>query len=105
MLNTAGLSLEQGPPIAVPFRFFLTTPLFASAAGLLLLWQGHGATLSRWTPAALPVVQLIALGFLTQVMCGALFQMLPVLAGAPVPRPEANGIRIFSINGIFLHGA
>jgi len=24
MLNTAGLSLEQGPPIAVPFRFSLT---------------------------------------------------------------------------------
>jgi len=89
MLNTVGLSLEQAPPIAVPFRFFLTAPLFACAGGLLLLWQGDGATLSRWTPAALAVVHLIALGFLTQVMCGALFQMLPVLAGAPVPRPEA----------------
>jgi hypothetical protein len=91
MLDTAGLSLEQGPRISVPFRFFLTAPLFACAAGLLLVWQGDGATLARWTPAALAVVHLLALGFLTQVMCGALFQMLPVLAGAPIPQPVAAG--------------
>jgi hypothetical protein len=91
MLNAAGLSLDQAPPIAVPFRFFLTAPLFACAAGLILVWEGDGASVSRWTPPALAVVHLVSLGFLTQVMCGALFQMLPVLAGAPVPAAVAAG--------------
>ncbi|MBK5964448.1 hypothetical protein CCR95_10215 [Thiocystis minor] len=86
MLNTAGLSLDQAPPIGVPFAFFLTAPLFAVAAGGLLLWQGELILISRWTPPALVVTHLIALGFLTQIMCGALLQMLPVLAGSPVPR-------------------
>ncbi|AFL72987.1 hypothetical protein [Thiocystis violascens] len=86
MLNTAGLSLDQAPPIGVPFAFFLTAPLFAVAAGGLLLWQGELVLISRWTPPALAVTHLIALGFLTQIMCGALLQMLPVLAGSPVPR-------------------
>ena len=85
MLSTAGLSLEQAPPIGVPFRFFLTAPLFTLAAGLLLAWQGEDLMASRWTPGALTGAHLIALGFLSQVMCGALFQMLPVLAGSRVP--------------------
>ena len=91
MLTTAGLSLEQAPPIGVPFRFFLTAPLFTLAAGLLLAWQGEALMASRWTPAALAGTHLIALGFLTQVMCGALFQMLPVLAGSPVPAARRVG--------------
>nr|WP_242470888.1 hypothetical protein [Thiocystis violacea] len=83
-MNTGGLSLDQAPPIRVPFAFFLAAPLFAILAGGFLLWQGNLALLTRWSPAALAVTHLIALGFLTQVMCGALFQMLPVLAGARV---------------------
>jgi hypothetical protein len=85
VLNTAGLSLDQAPPIRVPFAFFLAAPLFALLAGGLLLWQGEAALLTRWSPSALALTHLIALGFLTQVMLGALFQMLPVLIGARVP--------------------
>jgi hypothetical protein len=40
MMDTGGLSLDQAPPIDIPARFFLTAPLFAIAAGLLLAWQG-----------------------------------------------------------------
>ncbi|ADC62211.1 hypothetical protein [Allochromatium vinosum] len=85
MLNTAGLSLDQAPPIRVPFSFFLAAPFFVFLAGALLLWQGESALLTRWSPSALALTHLIALGFLTQVMLGALFQMLPVLIGARVP--------------------
>ncbi|MBK1720674.1 hypothetical protein [Thiocystis violacea] len=85
MLNTTGLSLDQAPPITVPFAFFLAAPFFAMLVGLLLVWQGEAVLASRWSPAALAATHLLALGFLTQIMCGALFQMLPVLAGAPVP--------------------
>ena len=90
-MKTAGLSLDQAPPIGVPFAFFLAAPLFAALAGGLLLWQGEAVLVSRWTPAALAVTHLLALGFLTQIMCGALLQMLPVLAGSPVPRVVAVG--------------
>ncbi|NEV60892.1 hypothetical protein [Thiorhodococcus minor] len=86
MLNTAGLSLDQAPPIQVPFAFFRVAPLFAALAGAVLLWDGDVVLISRWSAPALAVTHLLALGFLTQVMCGALFQMLSVLAGAPVPR-------------------
>lgn len=91
MLSTAGLSLEQAPPISVPLRFFVTAPLFACVAGIIVAWYGDGVIASRWTPPALAVVHLITLGSLTQVMCGALSQMLPVLAGAPVPGVIAVG--------------
>ncbi|MEJ2529412.1 MAG: hypothetical protein P8Z39_04860, partial [Gammaproteobacteria bacterium] len=86
MLNTANLSLEQAPPISVPFRFFLTAPLFGIAASLLLAWYGPEVLTSRLAPQALALTHLLTIGFLALVMCGALLQMLPVLAGIAVPR-------------------
>ncbi len=86
MLNTAGLSTEQAPPIGVPFAYFLTAPWFAAAAGVALLWAGPGLILTRWAPTTLAAAHLLGLGFLGLTMIGALFQLLPVLAGAPVPR-------------------
>ncbi|NCA70081.1 MAG: hypothetical protein EOM91_08230 [Sphingobacteriia bacterium] len=91
MLNTAGLSLEQAPPFAVPARFFLTAPLFAIAVGLILVWEGATPLTSRWLPVTLAATHLIALGYLGQVMCGALLQILPVVAGAPVPAVHLVG--------------
>jgi hypothetical protein len=85
MLNRANLSLEQAPPISVPFRFFLTAPLFGILAALLLLYYGPEALTSRWAPVTLALTHLITLGFLGMIMCGAMMQMLPVLAGSPVP--------------------
>lgn len=82
-----GLSFEQAPPISVPFRFFLTGPLFGIAAGLLLLWQGPDIFVSRWTSAALALTHLIAVGFMLQAMCGALLQIVPVAVGANIWRP------------------
>lgn len=83
-----GLSFEQAPPISVPFRFFLTAPLFGMAAGLLLLWQGPAALASRWTSVALALTHLLAVGFMLQAMCGAMLQMLPVAAGANIWQPR-----------------
>lgn len=83
-----GLSFEQAPPISVPFRFFLTAPLFGMAAGLLLLWQGPAALASRWSSVALALTHLLAVGFMLQAMCGALLQMLPVAAGANIWQPK-----------------
>lgn len=80
------LSFDQAPPFSAPFRFFLTAPLFAMLAGVLLLWSGPELLASRWTPAALAVTHLITVGFMLQVMLGAMIQILPVVAGANMIR-------------------
>ncbi len=88
-----GLSLEQAPPFSVPLRFFLTAPLFLAAAGLLAAWW------PAWSAdpgglAGLALTHLLTLGFLAMVMLGAMTQMLPVVAGAPVP-----GVRVVAALG------
>ncbi|RKZ73976.1 MAG: hypothetical protein DRQ57_12635 [Gammaproteobacteria bacterium] len=86
-MNIALLSLEQTPPLSVPLRFFLTAPLFGLLASLLLLYDGPHLLMNRWYPSTLALTHLITLGFITMVMFGAMLQLLPVLAGSPVPRP------------------
>lgn len=81
----AALAYDDTPPFSAPLRFFLTAPLFGLAAGGVLLLDGDALS-SRWTPGALASVHLIAAGFMLQVMLGALLQILPVAAGARVPR-------------------
>jgi len=81
------MSFESAPPYAAPLRFFLTAPLFAVLAGLLIAFEGPDIFVSRWMPAALAVTHLLTLGFMLQMMFGALIQILPVVAGANLPRP------------------
>ncbi|MDO9220390.1 MAG: hypothetical protein Q7T90_05120 [Thiobacillus sp.] len=83
----AGLSFEQAPPFALPLRFFLTAPLFLLAAAGLIAFSPETLT-SRWTPQALALTHALTLGFLAMTMLGALLQMLPVVAGAPLPAPR-----------------
>jgi hypothetical protein len=52
------------------------------------LYSGPEIFLSRWTPAALALTHLITVGFMLQVMLGALLQLLPVVAGANLARPQ-----------------
>jgi len=87
MTTHSGLSLNQAPPISVPLRFFLTAPLFGLLAATILLGAGPDALQSRWMPATLAATHLVTLGFVSMVMVGAVSQMLPVLAGSPMPRP------------------
>ncbi len=91
MLNTANLSLDQAPPISIPFRYFVTAPLFGLLAGLLVLVKGPELFLTRWSPMTLGLTHLLTLGFLALVMCGALLQMLPVIVGSPVPAVTVVG--------------
>lgn len=82
------LSFDQAPPISVPYRFFLAAPWFGVMAGILLAWSGPDALASRWTPQALALTHLVALGFMLQAMCGALLQFIAVAVGANVWRPR-----------------
>jgi hypothetical protein len=87
MSQQAGLAFEQAPPFALPLRFFLTAPVFLLAAAALIALEPD-ALASRWTPQALALTHALTLGFLAMVMLGALMQMLPVVAGSPLPAPR-----------------
>lgn len=84
------LSFEQSPPLSVPLRFFLSAPLFALLAALLLLWHGPDAFASRWLPATLALTHLLTLGFLSMTMVGALIQILQVVVGIDLPWPRGS---------------
>ena len=107
------LAFEQGPPVAVPARFFLTAPLYLVLAGVLLAFEGQAVFASRWTPAALALTHLLTLGFMLQIMLGALIQILPVVAGAHLPQPRllaavvhpALNLGVLSLALGFLQGA
>ena len=78
------LGYESAPAFSAPLRFFLTAPVFGMLAGVLLLIVPELLD-SRWTPGALALTHLITVGFMLTVMLGALFQIMPVVAGAPLP--------------------
>ncbi|MDE2344237.1 MAG: permease [Betaproteobacteria bacterium] len=82
-----GLSFQQAPPLSVPFRFFLTAPLFLLAAAALLFVQGPDLMTTRHSAATLAATHLLTLGFTSMIMCGALLQLLPVLGGVPLAHP------------------
>ncbi len=81
----AGLSLNQAPPFSVPLRFYLTAPIFLALAGLLAAFQAWEWTGTRWSPATMALTHLVTLGYLGLIMLGSLAQMLPVVAGSPMP--------------------
>lgn len=82
------LSFEQTPALSVPLRFLLTAPLFGILAALLMLWQGPAMLASRWLPATLAVTHLLTLGFLSMTMVGALLQILQVVVGIEIRKPQ-----------------
>ncbi|HJN77530.1 MAG TPA: hypothetical protein QGF58_26650 [Myxococcota bacterium] len=85
-MNTRGLSLDQAPPITVPAGFFALVPAGFAAAGIVLLALGEAALATGWSTQTLGLAHLGTLGVLGAAMLGALYQMIPVVAGAPVPR-------------------
>ena len=86
MFNSS-LSLDQAPPLKIPLRFFITSPIFGLLAGLFIL----GFVSSMQARSSLSVVvftHLITLGFLAMTMLGAMFQMLPVTAGVTLKHQQ-----------------
>lgn len=82
-----GLRTDQAPPLALPASFFLTAPAAMMAAGALAL-STTGVLTSRWAGPTLALAHLGTLGLLGATMLGALYQLIPVVAGAPVPAPR-----------------
>ncbi|PHR57517.1 MAG: hypothetical protein COA44_05600 [Arcobacter sp.] len=80
----SGLSLDQAPPFEATGRFFLSVPVFIIMAGLVLILKD--LDLVRTDPSVISLIHLFTLGVFTMVMFGAIFQMLPVLAGVNIPK-------------------
>ena len=91
------LDLERSPPAALSLRFFFSAPLFALLAGAVLWWDGGAAFASRWSPAVLAATHLFTLGVLTMTICGALLQLLPVVAGAAIPCAPLSALAIHAM--------
>ena len=71
---------------------------------MVLLIGGEQLFMSRWTPAALALTHLFTVGFMLQVMLGALFQLMPVAAGANLWRPAvlATVVQLATVSGALL---
>lgn len=96
-MNVArGLSYDQGPPFGAPLRLFILAAGFLLAAALAALAMGDAWLESRWSPAALALTHLLTLGYLGSTMAGAWLQMLPVVAGAPVPGVRAIAVCVLA---------
>ena len=102
-----GLSLDQAPPISVIMRFFLTIPFFGILTALAIIFS-DSHMLGAWDqPHSVAVVHLVMLGIAAMAMVGALFQMLPVIAGAPISEPlyHARWIHLLLILGTLMISA
>ncbi|RUM72540.1 MAG: hypothetical protein DSZ08_00810 [Sulfurovum sp.] len=87
MFNQAGLSLDQAPPISVVFKFFFLGALFGIGLGISLFFY-QTSIFDTSTAGALSVTHLFTLGVMLSFMFGALFQMLPVIAGISITSPS-----------------
>jgi hypothetical protein len=100
-IPTAGLSLGQAPPLSIPTSFFLTIPLALLAAGLLLMATGIAPFQHPRHPSELALTHIGTIGVLLAGMMGALYQMTPVVAGAPVPAIRvAHAVHILMLIGL-----
>lgn len=88
-MKAANLDYERAPPAAVVFGCLMPAPWLGAAAGVLLAAGPAGGLPDRFAPLALAAVHVLALGMLLPVMVGALFQMMPVVAGVTVPGARA----------------
>ncbi|MGL1958901.1 MAG: hypothetical protein OCD00_16485 [Colwellia sp.] len=87
-MNMSGLSFNALPPIDLPFRFFITAPLFVIACAFLVFFAGESLWLTRWHPSMLALTHGFTLGFITSIMMGALLQLLPVVGGIGIAKPR-----------------
>lgn len=91
-----GLSLDQAPPISVPFRFFLTAPIFGVLIGIMFFLFPIDIVGNRYSPVTIGIVHLFTLGILSMIIFGAMQQMMPVLAGAVIPKAKLFGFVVHS---------
>jgi len=100
-LKTVGLSLDQAPQLSIPASFFLTIPIGVLMASYILLKTGIAPLLSPLMPHAVALTHAGTIGVLAMGMIGALYQMIPVVAGSPVPVTRvAHVVHVLLLTGL-----
>ena len=92
MFSQGGLSLEQAPPISVVMKFFITASTFGLFLGLYLFANSTGVIPHSSYTYNVTVTHILALGVMASFMLGALFQMLPVIAGVVIKTPTKKSM-------------
>lgn len=87
-MNLAGLDFDKIPPFSVPVRFFFAATWFAFVSAFIIVMAGDTLWLSRWHPATLALTHAVVIGVISMIMCGAILQLLPVLAGKSLPHVQ-----------------
>ena len=82
MFDNQGLSLEQAPPIKVVFTLFAAALLWALIGGIAYLLFAQSKDLDSAF-----FIHIWTLGIMGNLIFGALFQMLPVIAGVAMRSP------------------
>jgi len=91
MFQQNGLSLDQAPPISVVLRLFFAASIFGILTGFLILLY----KMDIFDPSsigALTITHTLTLGVMASFMLGALFQMLPVIAGVVLKAPTRGSL-------------
>ena len=92
MFSQGGLSLEQAPPISVVMKFFITASGFGLLLGLYLFANSIGIISHNSYAYNVTITHFLALGVMASFMFGALFQMLPVIAGVVIKMPTKKSM-------------
>jgi hypothetical protein len=85
-MNFSGLSLDQAPPIYVPFGFFITACILGIFGSLNIAFFDYSYVYFHF----------ITIGFFGFVMIGALFQMFPVMIGVGVKNVLPTSYIVYS---------
>ena len=100
-MKTVGLSLDQAPQLSIPASFFLAIPIGVLLAAYILLKTGIAPLLSPLMPQAVALTHAGTIGVLAMGMIGALYQMIPVVAGSPVPVTRiAHSVHLMLLTGL-----
>ena len=97
MFSQGGLSLEQAPPISVVLRFFVTASVFGLLLGFFLIADSLGMASFLTANKSVIIIHILALGVMASFMLGALFQMLPVLAGVVIKMPTKKAMIVHTL--------
>lgn len=78
---------EFSLPVALPLRFFRTAPIWLALVAVLGFTLDESDWQQRFSPAMLAITHLLVLGFVGNIMLGALLQVSAVLAGVRAKNP------------------
>ncbi len=97
MHSPAGLTTAQAPSLSLPLEHILAAIASFVALSALLFWRFEGVAAGYWrNPDALVVTHLFTLGWVTMLIMGAAYQLIPVVLQVPI-YSEALGHVTFAV--------